>query len=372
MDPSLVSRAQQGTKRHSRSWLSVEPRPPSRRSRVVRVPGLMAAGLLVLVAACAAPSPAPELVLGQTFGLYYDPERERVVLVNGAPESGPARPTELWAWDGSSWTLLDDDGPEARNYGAVGYDPERGVLVMHGGQSSSGVSFDETVEWNGETWSTAASGDGPGPREGPGFTWDPGSDRMLLFGGAENGTLHGDTWTWSGTAWEQIAVSGPRPRFVNLMAEYRNPPLAPGEPSGGYVLLQGGHWVEGDDGGNLEDTWQWDGEIWTELDGAGPGPRVNSPGAFDERLDGIVMFGGGNGETEGTGTNDTWLWAGIGGWTQLATPTAPSRRNAHGLAFDSKRQVLVLVGGIERAGGEQVLDVWEYGPDGWDEVMAPS
>jgi hypothetical protein len=36
------------------------------------------------------------------------------------------------------------------------------------------------------------------------------------------------------------------------------------------------------------------------------------------------------------------------------------------------RQVLVLVGGIDRPGGAQRLDVWEFGADGWREVLAPS
>ena len=80
----------------------------------MRAPRSIAAALF-LVAACAAPvpttppdppasaPPAAELDLGQTFWTYYDPELERVVLVNGAEESGPSKPTELWTWDGTRW-----------------------------------------------------------------------------------------------------------------------------------------------------------------------------------------------------------------------------------------------------------------------------
>jgi hypothetical protein len=338
---------------------------------------------LLLVAACAGPTPVPttvappsaaattpaperELQLGQTFGLIYDPEIERVVLINGAQESGSAKPTELWTWDGTTWELLDEAGPEARSYGSVARDPERGLVLVHGGMSSSGVRFDETLEWDGEMWTTAPSGDaGPGDREGAGLAWDPATKRMLLFGGASNGELPPETWSWSGTDWTQVADGGPRSRFVNLMTDDHS--------GAGGVLLQGGHWVEGDGGGNLDDTWHWDGEAWTEVPrgGPGPGPRVNSQGAWDERLGGIVMFGGGQGATPDTGTNDTWLWTTDDGWTQMDTPTAPSQRNAHGLAFDSKRQVLVLVGGIDRPGGAQRLDVWELGADGWREVLVP-
>jgi hypothetical protein len=308
--------------------------------------------------------PEPELRLGQTFGLVYDPAIERVLLANGAHESGPSMPTELWTWDGAAWELLDDSGPEARYFASVARDPERGVLVVHGGISRSGVHFNETIEWDGSSWTTAASdGDVPGDREGAGMAWDPVARQIILFGGASGGELPPETWSWSGTDWTKVADSGPAPRFVNLMTE---------DDSGdGGVLLQGGHWIDGNDGGILDDTWHWDGAGWTEVaNAAGPGPRANSTGAWDARLGGIVMFGGGQGPTPDSGTDDTWLWTPADDWTQLDTQTAPSQRNAHGLAFDAKRQVLVLVGGIDRPGGTQRLDVWELGDDGWREVMA--
>ena len=81
----------------------------------MRAAGLIAAVLLLVVAACGAPAPIAsdqpsaatpgaypaslptELILGQTFWAYFDPDVERVVLVNGAQEQGPAKPTELWS-----------------------------------------------------------------------------------------------------------------------------------------------------------------------------------------------------------------------------------------------------------------------------------
>ena len=347
----------------------------------MRAPGLIAAALLLVVAACGGPAPTPsdqpsaaapgaspaslptELVLGQTFWAYYDPAVERIVLVNGAQEQGPSKPTELWSWDGSAWELLDAAGPEARAFAAVGRDPERGVVVVQGGISSTGTEFDETLEWDGTDWTAHPGTDeGPGRREGAGLAWDPATERMLLFSGASNVEHLPDTWTWDGSAWTQVADTGPRPRFTSLMTE---------DHSGdGGVLLQGGHWVDGNDGGFLDDTWRWDGEAWTEVaQGTGPGPRVNAPGAWDERLGGIVMYGGGEDEA-GTMSSDTWLWR--DGWTQLETPTAPTPRNAPALAFDSKRQVLVLIGGIDRPGGTQRLDVWELDADGWREALAPT
>lgn len=304
-------------------------------------------------------SPPGELVLGQTFDLFYDPVLERVVLVNGAIEGGPSRPIELWAWRGEGWELVDASGPEARGFAAVARDPDRGVLVVHGGASSTGVAFDQTLEWDGRDWTEhPAPAKGPGPRDGAGIAYDANGGRMVLFGGAVGSEQQPDTWAWDGTAWTALAETGPRPRFISLMTEEREL---------GGILLHGGHWVDGSEDEFLDDTWLWDVESWNELptDGA-PGPRVNAPGAWDERLGGIVMFGGGTGAGEPM-SDETWLWR--DGWTLVETEGGPSPRNGHRLAFDASRQVLVLVGGLDRPGGDQRLDVWELDADGWREAL---
>ncbi len=331
--------------------------------------GWLIAALTTIVVACSSgvpqgsgspsdggstPGPLPtELIVGQTFGLFYEPRLQQVVLVNGAFEDGPARATELWAWSGAAWELVDAAGPPARSFAAMGRDPERGVLVVHGGIGPGGEAFDETLEWDGRDW-TVITPLGPGAREGAGMAYDADARRMVLFGGALDGTQEADTWTWDGTSWERVATAGPRPRFISLMTEDRGT---------GDVLLQGGHWIDGNDGDFLADTWRWNDGAWHEVaDAAGPGPRVNSPGAWDERLGGIVMFGGGTG-LDTPFAADTWLWRDA--WARSPTPTAPSPRNGHAVAYDVKRKVLVLMGGIDRPGGSQRLDVWELGADGW-------
>ena len=162
---------------------------------------------------------------------------------------------------------------------------------------------------------------------------------MVLFGGAIGPVQQADTWAWDGAGWERIAEAGPRPRFVSLMTEDR---------STDGILLQGGHWVDGNDGDFLADTWRWSDGAWLEVeDAAGPGPRVNSPGAWDDRLGGIVMFGGGTGLDAPMGA-DTWRWTEA--WSEMSPASAPTPRNGHALAFDVKRGVLVLVGGIAQPG----------------------
>ena len=101
------------------------PSPPSSAP-----PASASGGLATAEPSEASPGAMPtELILGQTFGLFYDPRLEQVMLVNGAIEGGPDRPTELWRWSGSTWELLDAAGPPARSFAALGRDPEREVVV---------------------------------------------------------------------------------------------------------------------------------------------------------------------------------------------------------------------------------------------------
>jgi hypothetical protein len=305
------------------------------------------------------PALPTELTLGQTFGLVYDPVLEQVVLVNGAREGDPVRPTQLWRWGGTAWELIDAAGPPARSFAAIARDPVRGVIVVHGGIGGRGEPFDETLEWDGRDWTVHPAGaDGPGPREGAGLAWDATADRLVLFGGAVAGEQLPDTWAWDGHRWERVAETGPRPRFVSLMSQ---------DQADDTIILQGGHWVDGNDGDFLADTWRWDGTGWAQLEAdGGPGLRVNAPGAWDERLGAIAMFGGGT----GLGTPfaaDTWVWS--DGWEEIPTDSAPGARNGHALAFDAARGVLVLVGGIATPGGRQQLDVWELDADGWREAL---
>ena len=131
--------------------------------------------------------PDPSLVAGQWNMLFYHPQLEKVVLVNGGPDRGkPASdPLELWAWDGAEWTLLsaDPNGPRWRNFAGAAFDSKRNRLVIYGGLQSPTDRMQETWEWDGQTW-TQFTASGPGFREGAVMAYDEARGRTILFGGA--------------------------------------------------------------------------------------------------------------------------------------------------------------------------------------------
>ena len=66
------------------------------------------------------------------------------------------------------------------------------------------------------------------------------------------------------------------------------------------VLLFGGELAASSSAFN--DTWEWDGEYWTQLADIGPSPRSSMAMAYDSGRNRIVLFGG----SAGSAAGDTW------------------------------------------------------------------
>jgi len=58
--------------------------------------------------------------------------------------------------------------------------------------------------------------DGPSPRVSARMVTV--GDKLVLFGGDDGTNLLGDTWTWDGATWQQVATTGPSPREAFGMA----------------------------------------------------------------------------------------------------------------------------------------------------------
>ena len=95
-----------------------------------------------------------------------------------------------------------------------------------------------------------------------------------------------------------------------------------------------------------------------------PGPRSGAAIAYDTLRQRAILFGGvgyWNGN-EWVYDNSTWEWDGQD-WIQINTPVSPSGRTLHAMAYDEKRQKVVMYGG-QNAGG-YLADLWEYDGTTW-------
>ena len=197
------------------------------------------------------------------------------------------------------------------------------------------------------------------------MTYDRHRGRVVLFGGADASTVRGDTWEWDGAGWAQISLAGPEPRTFAAMAydSLRQRTVL----FGGNRVLFGGDPAASNT--FLGDTWEWDGLKWTPIRASGPPPRAEAAIAFDEKRNRIVLFGGYNragGKIRRLG--DTWEWDGAT-WMQVPAP-GPSPRNGAAQVYDRLRGTIVLVGGRAERGTS--AETWEWNGARWTHSLAAS
>ena len=273
-----------------------------------------------------------------------------VILINaglGGPASPPAStPARVWGWTGQEWRLLDSSGPPIRSLAGVTYDTRRQTVVMHGGSYGLGRIYAETWEWSGAWRQVTATG--PGARDHTQMAFDAGRGRAVLFGGSGDNPneMVTDTWEYDGAVWTRVAGDGPPGRVHHAM-HY--------DAGTGRVTLAGG---TSPATGTLGDVWTWNGSRWSAAGSIGA-PRSHATMTFHRGLDALILAGGlpSAGFNLMAGRNATWTSAGGGG---------PGARYLTGLAYDERRNVLVLFGGDSPSG--LLADTWEFDGGTWRQV----
>ena len=271
--------------------------------------------------------------------MTYDAARQVTVLVGAYRWSNRTYLTQTWEWDGSQWKKRAEVGPMFSSASFV-FDARREVLVMP-------LSYGRISEWDGAIWIDRGMV-GPEWSFSPAAAYD--SKRGVTVIHVED-SLHFPlgpaTFEWDGDQMEFLGYIGPY-RWAGHAMAYD-------EARGVSVLFGGAE--PGSATRYRNDTWTWDGTVWTQVATTGPTPRGGSM-AYDSARKVIVLFGGGD-ETQLFG--DTWEWDGQS-WDLRAT-TGPAPRGGHGLAYDSARGVTVLYGGHTDEG--ESGETWEWNGKSW-------
>jgi hypothetical protein len=294
----------------------------------------------------------PELRGNQ--GMAYDPALKEVVIFGG--NVGGFYYDDTWAWNGSSWRFITAGQPSKRSDHAMVYDAARGELVVFGGEQAFRQPMSETWTFDGDTWALADEGE-PEARYGHGMAYDRARSEAIMFSGS--GTLLSDTWRHDGSRWRLAGTAGPSRRHWPSMAYDRSRSVT--------VLFAGADGHEPVDAA----VWEWDGKAWFLRATDGPAPRYLGSMAYDSARKAMVLFGGFAGAQASTYFNDTWEWDGSV-WTQRVV-SGPSPRSGSAIAYDEGRSVIVLFGGFYKPPqGANVYhaDTWEWDGAGWRLVSA--
>lgn len=289
--------------------------------------------------------------------LIYDPVRERVLLTGGStPLNGGqsfAFFNDLWAFDGTGWRWISESGDKISGI-RLAWDVPRARVLSFGGYMGRPVGLLRTLD--GDQWSTLGD-QSEGAAAEPGFVFDLRRNRLVAFGGsAGHGQAQGTTWEYDGGAWSAVAAAGPSARQAHAMIF---------DEKRGRVVLYGGMGTgpAGQPPPSLGDLWEFDGSTWAVRAALGPEARHSSGAAYDAKRGLLILFGGvGSGGFLG----DTWSWDGTA-WKKLAD-SGPEPRAMGYLAYDSKRDRIVLFGGRKGWPDGDLNDTWEWDGVAWRRV----
>ncbi len=253
--------------------------------------------------------------------------------------------------DDKGWRLLDvrTTGPCVES--AMAWDATRKVFVLHGGRNRRWDDLGETWEWSpGDAeWSRVvdAARPNPGKRRSHAMVWDSARERMLLFGGSNEGPLN-DTWAYDAksTGWVPLQTTGNPPARTQHGMVY--------DPVRDEILLFGGRdsMIQ-----PLSDTWSLDLNTlrWSLLsppkDAPQPQARDHVQMARDP-LSGLTVM---RVHSLGEGLPDeTWHFdAEVRGWRLLETQQQPQGMD-HGLLC-----------AVEGAGGLLLIGVHDDSLQTW-------
>jgi len=257
--------------------------------------------------------------------------------------------------------LFPTGGPPINRVHHVGvYDPASNRMTIFGGLPFGIGTLTDTwvlADANGlgaaPAWIELTPTGGPPPTGGvPTAVYDPGSNRMIVFGGAGSKGIRNDVWVLTAAnglggipTWIQLVPDGPAPsaRFIHS-AVY--------DPASNRMTIYGGRF--------LNDVWVLSNAnglggspAWTELLplGGPPAQRENHSAVYDPNSNRMIVFGGYNNFSGGE-LGDVWVLTnanGLGGtptWVELSPGgTGPGPRAGHGAVYDATHNVLTIFGG---------------------------
>jgi hypothetical protein len=279
----------------------------------------------------------------------------------------PANPTVPW---GDSVTItcyaFDPDGDSmtytwaALNGGIIsGQGPSIVFTVPQDGQATHRVQVTVSDPYgmaDSVVNVSSAAGwvciDSSGPTLVASITYDTVRHVIVLFGG---GTSQGDlnnTWEWDGQRWNEVATEGPSPRGSNVLVY---------DEARSDVLLFGGVDSYGD---VYDETWVWDGSAWSQKQVSGPSARYNSACAYDDQRQRVVLFGG-TGASSNV-NNETWEWDGTQ-WS-LRSTTGPCPRFGAAMAYEGFGKCVLFGGWSAWYGGSPLYDTWVWDGSTWTEA----
>ena len=192
----------------------------------------------------------------------YDRKRGRLVLYGGLKpldNKSVERLTDTWEWDGDTWARRDTRGFAAFP-NAIAYDEQRGQVVIVAVDATAppdGERPSAVWAWDGAVWTRTGAGFGDPPLS-PMQPLSPAPRGLLLLDGAMHKGNAAMTWLWRDNRWIRSEAAPPTPQRVSHAMAF--------DARRRRVVMFGGHagFMPGRNGQMFGDTWEWTGEAWEQ------------------------------------------------------------------------------------------------------------
>jgi tetratricopeptide (TPR) repeat protein len=287
--------------------------------------------------------------------MVYDESSKSVLMIGGSTPINNGQSgkffNDIWKYNSNGWSKIGNAGDE-RSGIRLAYDTKRNKIYSFGGFTTNNESSGQLRIYENGEWKILS--DMPEMKAAEaGFVYDRARDRFIVFGGsAARGQVNNSTWEWDGTAWKKIEGKSPDGRQSFAMVY---------DSKRNKTILYGG--ADGNRNTFKDGVWEFDGTVWknivTEIN---PGERISPGYAFDSKRNLLILFGG---ISKGEMMNDLWAWDGKE-WKLLSTGGPPKRAMGY-LAYDKERDKVVLFGG-RKGWPNDADDTWEWDGKKWNEV----
>ena len=157
-------------------------------------------------------------------------------------------------------------------------------------------------------------------------------------------------WSWDGTQWQKLAQDGPPGRILGGAAydDLRD-----------VLVLYGGRAVEV--GKCSQETWEWDGEFWEQINAQPPTACDHVRMVYDASIQRSILFSGLD-PSENL-VNETWSWNGEK-W-KLLSEDGPASRGHFGFVYDPSHRQTLLYGGFASNVSDEF---WMWKNNTWEQV----
>ncbi|TMQ60857.1 MAG: hypothetical protein E6K72_00215 [Candidatus Eisenbacteria bacterium] len=307
--------------------------------------------------------------LGTMFTVAYDSLGDRAIVFGGRNEDNdPATGTWALTLADLAWSPL-PDGPADYDSKAF-YDPRRDRLLVVGGamDGSGGPLYALTLSGTPQWSYVGTIGTYPTVRGEYGTAYDPVHDRVFVFGGYRSGAFINDAW--------QLDLAAATPTWSQVTAA--NPPPPRSIPYAIYDAPRDRWIVFG--GRNLQDTWALPTDAplaWSRLDDPHrvPSPRAAHSAIWDAPRQRMVVFGGEGWDDPTMSDVRSLDLSGPPTWSLLAiTGPEPAGRASHSAILDPARDRMIVFGGREGTNARLLADAWSFslaGTPAWTQ-LAPT